>query len=238
MSSPSPNVPGAPANTPVESEQVNLDPTQHDELLEVLASSTASRALGDPTIVPPNSPEVSAQGPPNPIAGIEEVSLGASLVRHESAYTLHGPPHDVDHSTENGAVQESGEGVNGIVHNNVDTVHGAVVNGNGDRMDVDGDDTEVHLRVRARDLGRLSNSVLTLASALETLTDALTQLLQSPEMRARAAEADGDSEVDSDKEMENGMTNGDVVNGQAGHHQAHDGSSDSEHGDTGSPATT
>lgn len=109
MPSPSSNVPDAPANTPVERDEPNAIQPQHDELLDALPSATANRALGDPTIVPPNSPEFgTTDDVPSIVAGIEEMSLGSSRVRNESAYTLHNSAQAGEPATDNTTEKESG----------------------------------------------------------------------------------------------------------------------------------
>lgn len=85
----------------------------------------------------------------------------------------------------------------------------------------------VHLRFRARDIEHLSNSVLTLASALESLTRALNALLNSPEIRAREEE-DEESQASTARALEHVAINDDentVVN--------HDGDSVNENGNGG-----
>lgn len=80
----------------------------YDDLLEVLPSATVNRALGDPTLVPPNSPEFTSEGLSNipAIASIEEMSLGSSHVRDEKAYTL-------DNSVQRGEMDTLTEGESG-----------------------------------------------------------------------------------------------------------------------------
>lgn len=94
----------------------------------------------------------------------------------------------------------------------------------------------VHLRLRARDVIHLSNSVLSLASALETLTRALNALLHSQEMRARdAEESQAEAQASTAKVVENATIDGEEDQGVK---KSENDGADHEGMDEGSPSAS